>query len=82
MSARSLLRYSTNGRCLAIFHSLLLIMHLLLHLHQAVIVLLKLFVFRETLLVLHSDQVKGVYSGWEMATAQDSFIIRYERRIV
>jgi hypothetical protein len=71
----SLLRYPTDGRRLPVLHGLLLVMHLLLHLHQAVVVLLKLLVFRETLLVLHSHQVEGVDAGWEMAASQDSLVV-------
>ena len=57
-------------------------MHLLLHLHQAVIVLLKLLVFRETLLVLHSHQVQGVDAGGEMTAPQDSLVVRDQGGVV
>jgi hypothetical protein len=78
----SLLRYPTNRRRLPILHCLLLIMHLLLHLHQTVIILLKLFIFRETLLILHSHQVKGVDPRGEVATPQNSLVVRDQGGVV
>jgi hypothetical protein len=79
----SLLRYPTNWRRLPILHCLLLIMHLLLHLHQTVIILLKLFIFRETLLVLHhSHQVEGVDPRGEVATPQNSLVVRDQGGVV
>ena len=82
MSRTSLLRYPTDGRRLAILHGLLLIMHLLLHLHQTVIVLLKLLILRETLLVLHSHQVQRVDASGEMPASQDALIVRDHRGVV
>lgn len=77
MCTPALLRYPTDGRRLAVLHGLLLVVHLLLHLHETVIVLLKLLVLREALLVLHSHQVQRVYAGGEVATTQDSLVVRH-----
>jgi hypothetical protein len=74
----ALLRDATDRGCLSILHSLLLIMHLLLHLHQTVVVLFELFVLRETNLIayvlLDSHHVKRIYTGWEMAALQNTFV--------
>jgi hypothetical protein len=79
----TLLRYPTNWRRLPILHRLLLIMHLLLHLHQTVIILLKLFIFRETLLILHhSHQVEGVDPRGEVATPQNTLVVRDQGGVV
>ena len=78
MSAAALLRYPTDGRRLPIFHGqllLLLVVHLLLHLHQAIVILFKLLVLGETLLVvLHAHQVQRIDAGWEMAASQNSLV--------
>ena len=80
MSAAALLRYPTDGRRLPILHSqllLLLIVHLLLHLHQAIVILFKLLVLGEALLVvLHAHQVQRVDAGREMAAPQNSLVDR------
>ena len=74
----ALLRDATDRGYLAILHSLLLIMHLLLHLHETVVVLFELFVLRETNLIayvlLYSHHVKRIYTGWEMPALQNAFV--------
>jgi len=74
----ALLRDATDRRCLAVLHCLLLIMHLLLHLHETVVVLFELLVLRVTNLIayilLDSHHVKRIYTGWEMPTLQNTFV--------
>ena len=53
-------------------------MHLLLHLHETVVVLFELLVLRVTNLIayvlLDSHHVKRIYTGWEMPALQNTFV--------